>query len=226
MHSVRKKSGHRWSGALAKLPTVKHTRIWHVGSLNPADKGQQGASLEGPGLSVSWCPSSWRAIAKLGEAPLWRCSRLDGRQGRFLAVHALSDQQRAALIARAVDEKLLRNVKRYEVSWMDTEDNDRRYILLTSRCAAEAELRALAEDEDGALSEVFVPVATAMLCKAIGQPVGDISAFDLALTELVNRDDYYDGVWWSDEHDVSRLSAPRGVIVPSSLSAWRQDAAD
>jgi len=29
-----------------------------------------------------------------------------------------------------------------------------------------------------------------------------------------------DGVWWQDVLDVTKLSAPRGVIVPSKVNTW------
>lgn len=50
---------------------VALSRVYHVGSLDPADKGCHGESYEGDGLSMSVHPEAWIAIARLGGLPTW-----------------------------------------------------------------------------------------------------------------------------------------------------------
>lgn len=39
-----------------QLPLLELDSVFHIGTLDPVDKGARGSSLEGHGLSVSLCP--------------------------------------------------------------------------------------------------------------------------------------------------------------------------
>ena len=50
--------------------------LYHVGDMN--GKPWPTSSMEGPLLSCSSYPEDWRAIARLGQAPIWTVQRIDG----------------------------------------------------------------------------------------------------------------------------------------------------
>ena len=50
--------------------------------------------------------------------------------------------------------------------------------------------------------------------------ISTTQTFDLLLTVYVENETDYDGIWWNDELDVSKYSAPRGVIFNSKLKEW------
>ncbi len=63
---------------------------YHLGSLDPDDRGEQGESHEGHLLSVSTCPLAWRSIARLGGRKLHGINKADGSTIRFVDVLAAS----------------------------------------------------------------------------------------------------------------------------------------
>ena len=46
------------------------------------------------------------------------------------------------------------------------------------------------------------------------------STFDILLTVYLENNTEYDGIWWEEELDVLKYSAPRGVIFNSKLKTW------
>ena len=42
------------------LPLASFDTVYHIGTLDPADKGSRGSSLEGHGLSFAASRSSWK----------------------------------------------------------------------------------------------------------------------------------------------------------------------
>lgn len=72
----------------APVPPRTFEALFHVGTLRPEDKGCDGPSWEGHGLSVSVHPAAWTRIARLGGRPTWK---LVNDQARFVDVHALTD---------------------------------------------------------------------------------------------------------------------------------------
>lgn len=47
-----------------------------------------------------------------------------------------------------------------------------------------------------------------------------LDCFDHLLVVYGEEETDYDGVWWEDEY--GHMSAPRGVIFPSRLEAWKK----
>lgn len=69
-------------------PLISFTKLYHVGTLNPENKGSD--SHEGSGLSVSVHPNEWTRIAKLGGGDLYSLSK-SGNQ--FLDFHRMTDDE-------------------------------------------------------------------------------------------------------------------------------------
>lgn len=85
----------------SKFPTKELSKVYHVGTLDPAMVGRGGAkhgiSLEGHHLSISLHPEAWRRIARLGDAPCWELER----KGAQL-LDMTTAQQNAALVEKAI----------------------------------------------------------------------------------------------------------------------------
>lgn len=139
--------------ASAGLPVLGFPAVFHVGSMDPGDKGRiLSTSLEGSGLSVSLEPDAWRSIARLGRAPTWELVAGEGG-GKFLDVLRLTDDQRSLVMAWGIDAGLARVTTAYEVSWYDSEMDERVSTVISDRDAAEAEFRGL-EDQDSQIREI------------------------------------------------------------------------
>jgi hypothetical protein len=198
----------------ATLPTCSFAagELYHIGALDPADKGRLGPSHEGNGLSVSIHPDAWEAIARLGGSRWWRLRRAGNR---FLDAHALTAGQRAALAGWAVGEDLARWTPAWRVTWYDEELDEQRAFA----CADPEEADAEAAEVGGQVTPATELIATGRLHQLVGGWQDPGLTWDHALiayAELAGLD----GVWFADELSVAALSAPRGVIVPARLPGW------
>ena len=55
---------------------------------------------------------------------------------------------------------------------------------------------------------------------SLQKSIGIDNTFDILLTVYLDNNTEYDGIWWEEELDVLKYSAPRGVIFNSKLKTW------
>lgn len=178
----------------------------HIGTLNPADKGE--FSYEGHGLSVSTCPEEWERIAQLSGH--WHT--LSKPNHRFLAFHSLTMDQRQWITDWGFDHGYVSLQTAYEVTVYDCEEDCDRV------CLFETYEEALQEVEDDLPVETQVLKATPRLLHRLNCQIPLGLTFDLLTTLFVEEELAWDGVFWED--DYGYLSAPRAVIVPQQLPTW------
>jgi hypothetical protein len=205
--------------------------VFHVGTMDSDQKGatHNRTSLEGNGLSVSIHPKEWTQIARLGGQPTWQLKPL-GRYISFLDFHALSAENRDIISAWAVEKGLLRQTKLATITWNDDElggNVSSTYDIGTPKSLIEARNQFNGYEEGEAnWSESYGLVATAILDRRIGFPAPTGGAFAMAATcfveDVLSTETHVDGVWWAEDLDPGRYSAPRGVISKQSLqnSKW------
>jgi hypothetical protein len=210
--------------SLRSLPTVALDCVYHIGTLNPADKRR--FSYEGAGLSFSLAPAEWERIAELPAAAWWRLVR---RNARFLDYHALDQAARRTISAWAIEQGLaeIRRGVRIEYDHEFEFSGVERCVCF---CAtrAEAEETVEAEEMENAVvspAEWLAPLPKleARTGAAIDVETG---CFDYLLPIWVEECTDLDGVWWEDVYDPAGLSAPRGVIVPSRLQRFARTELD
>lgn len=207
------------------LPTFNFVSVYHVGSLNIADKGIQfPSSLEGSCLSVSHCPASWQKIAKLGGNPWWELSA-----DSILMLDALRLKKSGKdVIAQAgVEDGLLRRQVVYCAPHLDEDGSVCGYSSHLTMDEAIAEVQSTFFDETASdlkkkvkQKEAFL--ATDLLAKWSGWK-HTADAFDIYLPFFVEK--YAPtlmGVWWTEALDTHSLSAPRGAVLPSKIKQLRK----
>lgn len=201
------------------FPIASFEALWHVGTFDLADKGCNGESHEGRGLSVSVDPDAWVEIHRLGGLPVWELTRAGNA---FLDFHRLDRRRRKAVAAWCVENGYAVRGKAWKAEWQDDEAERRRHMLFDTRVEAEAQV----EDEpDATVGEVEVHRATALMEAFVGRHVDPVEMPDHMAAAYADKVLGLDGVWWEDERDPDLLSAPRGVIFPERLAAWRRAAA-
>ena len=225
----------RRAGRVVPPPLRRFERLFHVGRLDPAAKGID--SHEGDGLSVSRHPEDWRAIARLGDAPVWD---IDTRDARFLDFYAFR-RDRAALNAAcdwAVEQGYLERGRVYVVTVPDEEEGGSLVFRFLDEAEAEEEARGYLEvDLDGDELEAAVTkavrrtagyVPTARLAGRMRheRDVPLALVVDLAVVAYAEDVLDVDGVWWEDTYDPARYSAPRGVLFARRLSTHRMALAE
>lgn len=194
------------------LTVLVFEEVFHVGTLNPADRRTD--SYEGEGLSVSMHPDEWAAIARL-VGTTWRLARPDGALLRFASFHDLTEQDRHRLRNWGAARGWVEQRTAYRVSWFDDEWNTTMSVDLAGEDQAHAE----AEEVEGTVAPVVVWRATEAFPD--GRVHGGVDPTDLLLVAYVRacRPDL-DGVWWADRWDPARLSCPRGVLT-GAVSGYR-----
>lgn len=197
------------------LPVIRLDRVMHVGDLDASAK--RADSYEGSGLSVSLHPDEWRAIARgFVSGSTWL---LEKPGGNFVNAHALTDADRSLILDWACAQDLCLAADVFELRLYDDE--------LDATTTQTFATRREAEDEnvdENADAIVLVPgfASTPRLDSMAHQSrpaLGAANVLDLVLPILAEQIGL-DGVWWDDDLDVARLSAPRGVISTTRLPEW------
>lgn len=195
--------------AVAKLLEANtYSKLYHVGDLSKP-RVKPHFSLEGSGLSVSKHPGAWRQIAKLG-GDLWQLSK---KNPKFLLA---TKKNNDAAIKWSVENGWVVPAIKYQVSWYDDEMEDEMSFEVPTREEAEAE-------DQGEVKEIesfnLGPKGIAYWKEAFTSKPDNNMAKDFAIIWFAEHKGY-DGVWWDETLDPSRLSAPRGVIFQSRLPDW------
>ena len=211
--------GHRYREVVAAgLPVDHFGMVYHIGDLSPTSKGTD--SYEGAGLSVSQHPEEWAEIARL-PGDVWT---LTNPSGACLDALALSPNQKKLVLDWGVSHGYLDSATVWHLYYYDDEDDEERYFEFSSQEDAELEYEEYEEDPDARLEEVpGAYVGTAKLASEGMNPsvvTSEGIAWDILLAVYVEHETDLDGVWWHERLDVSALSAPRGVIVPSRIKRW------
>ena len=203
-------------GESANFPTISVDDLYHVGTMDASKKGD--FSFEGNGLSVSTHPDAWKRIARGQVSGDTYTATKPGNA--FLDAHNLTKKHEQDITQWAIQKGLLDQQETVTVSWYDDEMDDTLNITFNSMADAKAEYGDELEDYDVDVNKGGI-VPTAKLQKTTGQSRIDATGVLDYILPLYAEQLDLDGVWWGDELDVHRYSAPRGVIVPSKVDTWK-----
>lgn len=195
-----------------KIKCVSPKPLFHVGTMDVADKGCRGSSYEGKGLSVSTEPDAWVVIAKLGGLPRFKVCKPDAK---FIDFHALVEGKQALYQWGIQKGFLTTSSEIWRVSYHDDEW-DREFVYYVDD---RAEAREEKESGRNVRRMTNFPVPTEESLNRTGIKSKLTGVHDV-LALLLAEEMGLDGVWWDDELDESRLSAPRGVILPERLKEF------
>jgi hypothetical protein len=216
-----------------RLPTVTKSRVYHWGTLDVRQQGRHGASLEGDCLSVSRCPRAWRDIAQLGGLTLFELAH---GQGIFLDMLSLYADAplRQDVVAWGLAQGYVTQEVRYRAWFFDEEAEGWCFFLCASIEEAFREADTLGEypspealpgphGPGTGVEPVEAFIATSALAARMGLTLrGSDNAFDyVAIAWAEDTQPQLQGAWWQDEYAPLQLSAPRGGIFKSRVSAWR-----
>ena len=205
------KSDNLTENSFVNLPTKSFKELYHVGSLDPSKKRM--GSYEGAGLSVSTHPNAWRKIARgmvVGDTYV-----VTKPNNVFLNASKLTKALKREIADWGISQQLIKQTIVYRVSYYDDELESEVYSDYASLKDAKEEAGDELEIKKLSGYEPTQKLKTLAHNNYI-TPTG-ILDYVLPIYAEANG---YDGVWWQDKLDVSKYSAPRGVIVPSKVSSW------
>jgi hypothetical protein len=189
-------------------PLIELDRLTHVGTLDPNSKGS--FSYEGAGLSVSQHPGAWARIARLG-GPVW-----DVPNATMLDYHELSDAQRDAITAFGLERGYVTVQPTVTATYWDNEWDQ----AMTSEFATRDEAESEMSEQDGVTFAAGESVVASGSFPDSTVKAGDMGVEQVLATLWVEETTELDGVWWEDDLDVERLSAPRGVLARGRIAAF------
>jgi len=198
-----------------KLPLISLTKVFHVGSLDMNKKSD--FSLEGSGLSISVNPDEWSKIARLGG----ELHTLVKTNGVFVNAYKLNKSQKQNIIKWGLENGLVNQKETYQVCWYDDEMEDD--VCMEFNNIDDAKSEAGNEDEGRTIKiKKSGLLPTNKLNSQTKQTkIEPSQTFDLLLSVYVDETTDYDGIWWSDTLDISKYSAPRGVIFNDKVNTWK-----
>lgn len=195
------------------FPVKSFDRLFHVGTMNVTRK--RTGSYEGSGLSVSTNPDAWR---KIGRGHVTGDTWVLTKPGnRFLLAHKISASMLKQIMQWAVTNKLIEPAEIVRVSYYDDELENTVHSDFSSIDAAKKEYDNL-DDYDVSTHQSYR--ATDKLRSLSNNPRIEHTGIQDYVLPIWAEANGLDGVWWQDTLDVSRFSAPRGVIVPNKVSSW------
>jgi len=193
------------------LPFIKLNKVYHVGSLDI--KRKSSSSYEGSGLSVSLNPKEWQKINPMTQGDLFELSK---NGGLFIDKHNINKKQQQFIVQWGVVNKYVIQQVTYRYHYYDDEFEQEVYQEFNSLEQAKHE----AGDGDIRPFKKGLKPTNKLKNETRQSTIGPSSTFDFLLTLYVEKETKFDGVWWNDELDVLKYSAPRGVIFNSKIKTW------
>lgn len=183
--------------------------VYHIGELKQPSK--KTFSLEGAGVSVSVDPLAWRKIAKLGNHDVWK---LEKDNPKFL-IWSESNNKKA--LKWASQNGWLIEATRYQTSYYDEEIEDD--IISEYDTREEAEQESDGDEVKEIKSYKLGQEGIDYWKRTFSSKPDNSIAIGLAIVWYAEAHNF-DGVWWQELYDPSRLSAPRGVVF--DLTKWKK----
>jgi len=195
------------------IPVINLKKVYHVGSMDINKKSS--TSHEGSGLSVSVNPNEWQKINPRTSGDLFELTK---ENGTFCDRHKLNKLNKETIIAWGVEHQYVTQQVTYRYYYYDDELESEVYQEFSTIEQAQQEA-----DEDGDIRPYKQGLQPTQKLEHASQQskIDTSSAFDYLLTVYVEQVTDFDGVWWNDKLDVSKYSAPRGVIFNNKLNSWK-----
>lgn len=203
------------------FPVKSFKKLWHVGTMDISKKRPD--SHEGQGLSVSTHPEAWEKINEFTAGAHWELTKPGNR---FFDFHSMNKTQKEQLIAWGVEQGYVRPQVKWRTYKRDEDGSSLGYFEFDTleEALEEAGYKTIeeADEDDVKIKKDFKGLSpTPKFYTKMGEKFSQ--AFVLDFLAIVYAEDvlHLDGVWWADRLNVSKYSAPRGVIFNSMLSSWK-----
>lgn len=201
--------------------------LYHVGTMDIANKSRY--SLEGNGLSVSICPKEWIKIARMSSYAIWSLYKKDIK---ILDYYSLTENDFQIATNWGVEQGYLKECIAYKsIKFDDEMDCDLEMMHDTFEEACEEacfdeeylsyeEYQDFKEYEYSKVEKIVGYEPTIKLKKISMVDVDISNSQEINLLIFLEKNTDLDGVYWDEVLDVTKYSAPRGVIFNSKVNTF------
>lgn len=201
-----------------KHRTIKsRTTVFHVGDLT-SNRTRPYFSQEGAELSISHVPQKWRAITDHVSGTTYKLTNPDGE---FYSITPTTNTTKAERqLCTALGFITMRDGYRVEFT---THSGEQRYQLCYNKETAEQKRE---HNTDVTVSDVRVPALAengiAYCERAFERDTETLAPthVELFIPIWAAAQTTADGVYWEHPVNISKLSAPRGLIYQDLLTDW------
>jgi hypothetical protein len=204
------------------IENVYHKEVTHIGFLDT--KENRKPSLDGPGISVTTHPESWRSLRGLNGPEL----NLIFPTGQWVDAMTFSDQDFLEMRDWAVQQGYLRQVQAWWALVEREGDMMPRPFMSRVEAARAVDRTLQAEEEaaergEGATWQEETYKITPRGLKRLERWPGALEQYEQATIILyvrqvvVPKRPYVVGVWWSEPDNVDAGCSPSGVLFPERL---------
>ena len=194
------------------LPSINLKKVYHVGSMDINRKSS--SSHEGSGLSVSVNPNEWQKINPRTSGDLFELTK---ENGLFCDKHKLNKTHKETIIGWGVKQQYVTKQVTFRYYYYDDDLDSEVFQEFPT-----IELAKQEADEDGDIRPHKQGLQPTQKLEQTTQQskIDTSSTFDYLLTVYVEQMTDLDGIWWNDKLDVSKYSAPRGVVFNNKIQTW------
>ena len=191
--------------------------VWHVGDMDINLKSN--FSLEGDLLSVSQTPQTWNKIGRLNG----NNNRLEFNEALYVDYYYFKEKYYNAVIDWALENHYIIESQTFSYAYYDDEMEDELEFIFDTIDELLEEFPDV-EDEDIStdlnwkLTEGFK-----LENKSSSKSDFDLTNLHIKYIEqnILTQNENVVGVWWNDNFDPLRYSAPRGGIFNEKLSLFK-----
>jgi hypothetical protein len=191
------------------LKTISFNSLYHIGTLKKENKSD--TSLEGiNGISISSDSNIWGEINDIhANGDTFEFTKKDNI---FVEAHSLSQKTKDLIMEWGVENGFLSSTTKYKYEYYDEDTELDSFFVFDT-------LDEALDDYNYDDLTIFKEYNATQKFKDI---VGENNAWnlELMLSVYANTTTNFDGVYWNDESNKSKYSAPRGIIFEDKISSW------
>lgn len=191
------------------LKTISFDNLYHIGTLKKENKSD--TSLEGiNGISISSDSNIWGEINDIhGNGDTFEFTK---KENTFVDAHSLSQKTKDLIMEWGVENGFLSSVTKYKYEYYDEDSELDSFLVFDT-------LDEALDDYNYDDLTIFKEYNATQKFKDI---VGENNAWnlELMLSVYTNKTTNFDGIYWNDESNKNKYSAPRGIIFEDKISSW------
>lgn len=186
--------------------------LYHIGTFNKKDKNDNPGYEVTLGISISKNPDGWRKIAQLsGDDYL-----LKKENPKFLDIHSYKSDEKnlEELYKWGKDREYIKETALYRYTYYDDEWCQEFTQLFENYQVALYE----ADEQEECITEEKGYLPTLKMKENMNlKKIEPTSVEDFLITLYFKEQENFDGIWWEDIKDISKMSLPRGLLFEKKL---------